>query len=96
MEQPLHSSSSSNDHSTNGRSHTCEETLRKVLLLLDHQMPDNEQQLLMLDIQSCEDCLKKYNIEKEFKAFMHAKFVKKTCTEHLRSQIQDIVRTQIN
>ena len=94
MEQPLPSSSFQDG--TNGRTHTCEETLRKVLLLLDHEMSDSEQKLLMLDIQSCEDCLKKYNIEKEFKAFMHAKFVKKQCTSHLRTQIQDIVRTQIN
>jgi anti-sigma factor (TIGR02949 family) len=95
MTQPLHSTSPQ-DHGSNGRSHTCEETLRKVLLLLDHEMPEPDQQLLMIDIQSCEDCLKKYNIEREFKAFMHAKFVKKSCTDHLRTQIQDIVRTQIN
>ncbi len=95
MTQPLHPVPA-DDYSTNGRSHKCEETLRKVLLMIDHQLPDPEQQLLLLDLQTCDDCLKKYNIEKEFRAFLHAKFVKKTCTEHLRNQIQDIVRTQIN
>ena len=64
--------------------------------MLDHQLSDSEAQLLMVDLQTCEDCLKKYNIEKEFKSFMHDKFVKKACTEHLRTQIQNIVRGQIN
>lgn len=81
---------------TEGPSHKCEETLRKVLLLLDHQLSDADQQLLMSDMEACEDCLKKYNIEKEFKNYMHGKFVKKTCTEQLRQRIQEIVRTQIN
>ena len=94
MEQPLQSPSS--NESSNGRLHKCEETLRKVLLMIDHRLPEKETDLLLLDLQTCDDCLRKYNIEKEFRAFMHAKFVKKTCTEHLRSQIQDIVRTQIN
>ncbi|HZG00393.1 MAG TPA: hypothetical protein VEY71_05285 [Chitinophagales bacterium] len=95
MNQPLHPVPP-HDTASNGRSHQCEETLRKVLLMIDHQLPETETDLLLLDLQTCDDCLKKYNIEKEFRAFMHAKFVKKTCTEDLRNQIQDIVRTQIN
>ena len=94
MDQSLQSSTP--HQNSDGRSHICEETLKKVLLLLDNQLTESEQQMLLSDVQLCEDCLRKYNIEKEFKHFMHAKFVKKACTEQLRSQIQNIVRTQIN
>ena len=64
--------------------------------MLDHELSDSDQQMLLADLERCEDCLKKYIIEKEFKSYMHGKFVKKQCTEQLRQRIQDIVRTQIN
>jgi anti-sigma factor (TIGR02949 family) len=95
MDQPLQPNSSLH-HNTDGRTHKCEETLKKVLLMLDHELDQEQTGLLMLDLKTCEDCFKKYNIEKEFKDYMHGKFVKKQCTEHLRQRIFDIVNTQIN
>ena len=95
MDQPLHPVPPQ-QATTDGRSHRCEETLRKVLLMLDHELNDNDQSLLLADLKTCDDCLKKYNIEKEFKDYMHGKFVKKQCTEHLRNRIFEIVNTQIN
>jgi anti-sigma factor (TIGR02949 family) len=95
MEQPLQSSSSQH-FGADGRSHKCEETLKKVLLMLDHELDHEQSQLLMLDLKSCEDCFKKYNIEKDFKDYMHGKFVKKQCTEQLRQRIVDIVNTKFN
>jgi len=95
MDQPLQPVPPT--HATaDGQSHKCEETLKKVLLLLDHELTDSEQRLLMVDLQRCEDCFRKYNIEKDFKDYMHGKFVKKACTDKLRAQIQDIVSNQIN
>lgn len=95
MAQPLHPDSASH-LPADGRTHTCEETLKKVLLMLDHELDPEQTQLLMLDLKTCEDCFKKYNIEKDFKDYMHGKFVKKQCTEQLRNRIYDIVNTQIN
>jgi anti-sigma factor (TIGR02949 family) len=90
--QPVPPPHAAGDHS----SHKCEETLRRVLLLLDHQLSDSEQSVLMVDLNTCDDCLKKYNIEKDFKSYMQGKFVKKSCTDQLRQRIQEIVRNQIN
>lgn len=92
MNPPLHT----NYSTTNNLSHNCEETLKQVLLLLDNRLDDTEQKRLMDSVQRCEDCLKKLNIEKEFKDFVHAKMIKKVCTEKLRHQIHEIVNTQIN
>lgn len=91
MNPPLHTHSTSRNVS-----HNCEETLRQVLLLLDNRLDESEQSVLLENVKRCDDCLKKYNIEKEFKAFLHAKMVKKICTEQLRSQIRSIVDGQIN
>jgi anti-sigma factor (TIGR02949 family) len=95
MNQPLHPVPPQ-AATADGPSHKCEETLRQVLLLLDHQLSDSDEKLLMADMDGCDDCFKKYNIEKSFKDYFHGKFVKKACTDKLRAQIQEIVRTQIN
>ena len=78
------------------RSHMCDETLRKVLLLLDGQLDEAAQKALTEDINQCHDCLEKWRIEKEYKAFLHGKFTKKECTESLKAKIRAIVNEQIN
>jgi hypothetical protein len=77
------------------RSHVCDETLKKVLLLLDGQLDDAAQKALTEDINQCHDCLEKWRIEKEYKAFLHARVAKKECTESLKAKIKAIVNEQI-
>lgn len=68
--------------------HDCRKTIQMVMLALDGELSRDEEIRFMQDIKICSHCLEKYNIEKEFKMFLHSKVQKKCCAEDLKRNIR--------
>ena len=49
--------------------HDCRNFVEKVFLVLDGELPEQERNLFITDIQRCKGCLEHYHIEKTFKEF---------------------------
>ena len=77
--------------------HDCRNFLKKVFLVLDDEVPEDEKNLFILDIQRCKSCLDHYQIEKTFKEFILTKVERKNCSSKLKedilTQIQSIEET---
>ncbi len=68
--------------------HNCRETIQRVMLALDGELSSEEELRFMHDIKICSHCLEKFNIEKDFKLFLHSKVQKKCCSEDLKTNIR--------
>lgn len=71
--------------------HDCRNFVKKVFLVLDGELPDEERNLFIADIQRCKGCLEHFHIEKTFKEFLTVKIERKECGEKLRDQIRNMV-----
>ncbi len=67
--------------------HDCNNFIKKVFLVLDGELPDNDRKLFIQDIERCKGCLEHYDIEKSFKDFINAKFDRKSCSKELKKEI---------
>jgi len=67
--------------------HDCRNFLKKVFLVLDGEIPDEERTLFIMDIQRCKSCLEHYHIEKSFKEFLTTKVERRSCSEKLKDDI---------
>ncbi len=67
--------------------HDCRNFVKKVFLVLDGELPEQERNLFITDIQRCKGCLDHFQIEKAFKDFVVAKVERKCCSENLKSDI---------
>lgn len=67
--------------------HNCRNFVKKVFLVLDGEIPDNEKRLFIEDIQRCKGCLEHYHIEKYFKEFVYNKYERKCCSDDLKKNI---------
>lgn len=67
--------------------HDCRQFVKQVFLVLDGELSKEEEDLFIRDINRCRHCLEHYNIEKEFKAYLHRTVERKQCSEQLKSSI---------
>ena len=74
--------------------HDCRNFVEKVFLVLDGELPEQERNLFITDIQRCKGCLEHYHIEKTFKEFLVAKVSRKECTEKLKNDIITQVKAE--
>lgn len=75
--------------------HDCRNFVKKVFLVLDGELPEQERNLFITDIQRCKGCLEHYHIEKTFKDFVVAKVERKCCSDELKNDIISKI-SQIN
>ena len=54
--------------------HSCDATLKKVMLALDDEMTQEEEKKFLAELNSCSYCLEKFNIEKSFKSYLRLIF----------------------
>ena len=71
--------------------HDCQDTLRKVRLVLDGELTQEEEKNFLHEVNICSQCLEKYHIEKSFKEFLTNKISRK----HISTSIVDSIRNQI-
>ena len=74
--------------------HDCRNFVEKVFLVLDGELPEQERNLFITDIQRCKGCLEHYHIEKTFKEFLVAKVSRKECIEKLKNDIITQVKAE--
>ena len=72
--------------------HDCRNFAKKVFLVLDGELPEQERNLFITDIQRCKGCLEHYHIEKAFKDFLVSKVERKGCTEQIKQDILNKVK----
>ncbi len=72
--------------------HDCKNFIKKVFLVLDGELDDEEQRNFIMDIERCQACLQHFRIEKEFKEFVSKSFQKKCCSDKLRLSIISQIR----
>jgi anti-sigma factor (TIGR02949 family) len=73
--------------------HNCKDVADKLEILLDGELNNEEEDLLIRDIKRCSACLEHYNIDKAFKDFVQKKVERKCCTETLKSEILEKIKT---
>jgi len=73
--------------------HSCDSTLKKVMLALDNEMSVEEEKKFLEEINSCSRCLEKFNIEQEFKKYLSEKIKRHACTTNLAEQIRASIQT---
>jgi anti-sigma factor (TIGR02949 family) len=73
--------------------HNCKDVADKLEILLDGELNSEEEAFLIKDIKRCSACLEHYNIDKAFKEFVQKKVERKCCTETLKSEILDKIKT---
>jgi hypothetical protein len=76
--------------------HDCGATLQKVMLILDNELPAEEEKALLDEINHCSCCLEKYQIEKAFKEYLCAKIKRHHCTAALANQIRSSLQTNMD
>ncbi|MBC8172358.1 MAG: hypothetical protein H7X71_00510 [Chitinophagales bacterium] len=67
--------------------HDCNNFLEKVFLVLDGELPTEERELFITDIERCKGCLEHYKIEKNFKDFIVARYERRSCSDTLKANI---------
>lgn len=73
-------------------SHDCSEIASKVMLVIDGELPPNEEKRLIAEIQECKGCLQHYSIEKSFKEFIAKKVERKSIDPALISSIKQHIQ----
>ena len=73
--------------------HDCRNFLKKVFLVLDGEIPDDEKRLFIMDIERCKSCLDHYHIEQTFKEFISTKVERKPCSEILKEDILNQIQS---
>ncbi len=68
--------------------HSCDVTLRKVMLALDNEMTEEEEKKFLAELNSCSYCLEKFNIEKTFKGYLCDKIKRHTVSPKIIEQIR--------
>ena len=68
--------------------HSCDATLKKVMLALDNEMSEAEEKMFLEEIHSCSYCLEKFHIEQTFKKFLCDKVKRHSCSPNLAEQIR--------
>lgn len=74
--------------------HDCRNFVKKVFLVLDGELPEEERNTFIADIQRCKGCLEHYSIEKTFKDFLSVKLERKECTNKLREEIKTMINKE--
>ena len=73
--------------------HNCQQLMRKVMLLLDGQMSEEEEKDFLENVSICNHCLESYQIEKNFKDYICNKVERKKLSEeallNMRNQIKN-------
>ncbi len=72
--------------------HECSKFVEKVFLVLDGEIPEEERNLFIEDIERCKYCLDLFNIEKELKEYFSSKMVRKICSEQLKKTILEQIK----
>ena len=72
--------------------HSCDTTLKKVMLALDDEMTEDEEKMFLAELNSCSYCLEKYNIEKSFKSYLCEKIKRHVVSPKIVDQIRDRIR----
>lgn len=68
--------------------HNCQELISRVFLALDGAMSKEEEQKFLEELNSCNCCLEKYQVERSFKEFLSLKISRKCCSESLATDIR--------
>ena len=73
--------------------HNCKDVVEKVEILLDGELDKASEEHLIQEINRCSSCLEHYNIDKAFKEFVYNKVERKCCTEPLKTEILNKIKT---
>ncbi len=73
--------------------HNCKDVAEKVEILLDGELDKEAEQHLIKEINKCSSCLEHYNIDKAYKEFIHNKMERKCCTDKLKSEILNQIKS---
>ena len=65
----------------------CEAVMKKVQLALDGELTTDEEKIFLGEVENCNCCLEKYNIERSFKDFLIKKIEKKCVSPELKRKI---------
>ena len=68
--------------------HKCDDTLKKVMLALDHEMTEEEEKKFLAELNSCSHCLEKFDIEKSFKSYLCEKIKRHAVSPKIVDQIR--------
>jgi hypothetical protein len=74
------------------KKHSCDATLKKVMLALDDEMTPDEEKRFLTELNSCSYCLEKFNIEKSFKSYLCDKIKRHSVSPKIVEQIRIRIR----
>ena|ERR1043165_779617 len=74
------------------KKHSCDATLKKVMLALDDELTEEEEKKFLAELNSCSYCLEKYNIEKSFKTYLCNKITRHSISTKIVEQIRIRIR----
>ncbi len=77
------------------KKHSCDATLKKVMLALDDEMTEEEEKKFLDELNSCSYCLEKFNIEKSFKSYLCDKIKRHTVSSKVVEQIRIRIRNSM-
>lgn len=83
------------DSSSSNCKHDCKDLLEKVLLALDGELSTEDEKLFLAELQKCDHCLSKYEIEQTFKKFLCDKIKQVPVNPDMVSNIKNTVSRAI-
>lgn len=69
--------------------HDCKEILKKIFLVLDGEMSEEDEKVFLVKVTNCPQCLEVFSIEKKFKDFLMDKIEKKKVSPILIATIKE-------
>lgn len=75
--------------------HNCDETIAKVVLSLDDDLSEAEEQDFLKEVNGCNHCLEKYDIEKSFKEFLRIKITSHKVDPAVIKKIKDNIKSKM-
>lgn len=76
--------------------HNCQQLMRKVMLLLDGEMTEEEEKDFLSNVSICHHCLESYQIEKNFKEYIYNKVERKKLSSDTLSVIREKIKGHLD
>ena len=83
------------EKTTQTTTHNCSETIKRVVLSLDGYLSESEEVDFLKEVNCCDQCLEKYEIEQSFKQFLVSKISHRKVDPSLIDQIKNKIKSGV-